>query len=277
MIGEENMIPYGILFGGHRFMLFSLFSNANPLGEVRYGLACSGIIDCTDNATPLIPLIIYTLLGSADGPAPLCLPTFAIPPVPTPAVQDHKLVRKSSYGKFMSSILPVCGLIQQGTTNLIFVSKKKVIIHTSAAGGAMSRTFVLRQEPDTDTPSDRRVIQKFGDFFTFVPSDEIEISLSECIGHGAVGQVFIGTTENEKYAVKVAPWKTGSGMLQTEADIYKTLLDLQGRCIPKVFGFFGSGHLKALIMEYMGPTVENVSDLSKDQRYAGFCSPFSPY
>ena len=275
MIGEENMIPYGILFGGHRFMLFSLFSNANPHGEVRYGLACSGIIDCTDNTTPLIPLIISTLLGSADGPAPLCLPTFAIPPVPTPAVQDHKLVRKSSYGKFMSSNLLVCGLIQQGTTNLIFISKKKVIIHTSAAGGAMSRTFVLCQEPDT--PSDWRVIQKFGDFSTFVPSDEIEISLSECIGHGAVGQVFIGSTENEKYAVKVAPWKAAGGMLQMESDIYKTLLDLQGRCIPKVFGFFGSGHLKALIMEYMDPTVENVSDLSLDQRCASLCSLFSLY
>jgi hypothetical protein len=84
MISEENLIPYGILFGGHRFMLFSLFSSADALGEIRYGLACSGIIDCTDNVTPLIPLIISTLLGSAGGPAPLCLPTFAITPVPTP-------------------------------------------------------------------------------------------------------------------------------------------------------------------------------------------------
>lgn len=107
MIGEENMIPYGILFGGHRFMLFSLFSNANALGEVRYGLACSDIIDCTDNATPLIPLVISTLLGSADGPAPLCLPTFAAPPVPIPAVQGHEPVTKSSCGKFISSILPL--------------------------------------------------------------------------------------------------------------------------------------------------------------------------
>lgn len=248
MIGEENMIPYGILFGGHRFMLFSLFSNANALGEVRYGLACSDIIDCTDNATPLIPLVISTLLGSADGPAPLCLPTFAAPPVPIPAVQGHEPVTKSSCGKFISSILP-----------------KKVIIHTSATGGAIPRTFVLRQEPAT--PSNWLVIQKFRDLFTFVPSNVIEISLSECIGHGAAGQVFIGTTENEKYVVKVAPWKTERRMLQMEADIYKTLLDLQGRCIPRIFGFFGSEHLKALIMEYLGPIVENVLDLSLDQRH----------
>jgi len=116
--------------------------------------------------------------------------------------------------------------IQREVTNLIFVPKKRVIIHTSAAGGAISRTFVLCQEPDT--PSDWRVMQKFRDLFTFVPSDEIEISLSGCIGHGAAGQVFIGTTENEKYAVKVAPWKTARRMLQREADIYKTLSDLQG-------------------------------------------------
>ena len=164
---------------------------------------------------------------------------------------------------------------RQGATNLIFVIKKNVIIHTSATGGAMSRTFVLRQEPNA--PSNWRMLQKFKDLFTFVPSDDIEISHSECIRHGAAGQVFIGTTENEKYAVKVAPWKTERRMLQREADIYKTLLDLQGRRIPKVFGFFGSEHLKALIMEYVGPTVEDVSDLSMDQRCAGFCSPFSLY
>jgi hypothetical protein len=98
--------------------------------------------------------------------------------------------------------------------------------------------------------------------------NQIEISLTECIGHGASGQVFIGTTDKEKYAIKIAPWKIGKQMLRREADIYKILSDLQGRCIPKILGFFGSGHLKALIMEYMGRSVENISDLSMDQRCA---------
>lgn len=44
-------------FGGHKFMLFSLFRNENTLGEARYGLACSEIIDCTDNARLIIPLV----------------------------------------------------------------------------------------------------------------------------------------------------------------------------------------------------------------------------
>jgi len=101
-----------------------------------------------------------------------------------------------------------------------------------------------------------------------VPSDQVdcEISLTECIGHGAAGQVFIGTAGNEKYAVKIAPWKDGKQMLQREADIYEVLSDLQGRCIPTIYGFFGSEHLKALIMEYMGHSVGNISDLNTDQR-----------
>jgi predicted Ser/Thr protein kinase len=72
-----------------------------------------------------------------------------------------------------------------------------------------------------------------------------------CIGDGASGQVFIGTTGNEKYAIKIAPWKNGKQMLRREADIYEILSDLQGRCIPKIYGFYGSGHLKALVMAYM--------------------------
>src|SRR5882762_1665904 len=63
-------------------------------------------------------------------------------------------------------------------------------------------------------------------------------------------------------------------MLRREADIYKVLSDLQGRCIPKVYGFFGSEHLKALIMAYMGRTVGNISDLNADQRCAVSSSHF---
>jgi hypothetical protein len=104
MIGGKNLIPYGILFGGHRFMLFALFRNADTVGEVRYGLACSDIIDCTDVATPLIPLIIYTLLGNTSDSVQLYQPAFAIPPVATPAIQESNPVTRS---KFVSAI-PVC-------------------------------------------------------------------------------------------------------------------------------------------------------------------------
>jgi len=80
MISRPNLIPYGILFGGHKFMLFSLFRNTDTLGEVCYGLACLNIIDSTSTAMPLIPLVIYTLLGNPNGPAQLHLTAFTPPP-----------------------------------------------------------------------------------------------------------------------------------------------------------------------------------------------------
>ena len=122
------------------------------------------------------------------------------------------------------------------------------------------------------TPSSEQIRQAVEDPFasnaSLVPFNQVEITLTECIGHGALGQVFIGTTDNEKYAIKIAPWKNGKQMLRREADIYEILSDLQGRCIPKIYGFFGSEHLKALIMTYMGCSVENISDLGMDQRCA---------
>jgi hypothetical protein len=244
MIGGPNLIPYGILFGGHRFMLFSLFRNADTLGEVRYGLACSDIIDCTNIATPLIPLIIFTLLGNTNGPVELCQPTFAIPPVLTPVVRDSKPVTQSKLRKSVSSISPVCvPEFQRGATNLIFVFKKKVIFHTHSPSGAVFRSFLLYREPDasesvaspvrsigplidpfTQPPTAYvgTMVSRIYDLFTtpfsstlskipsheirnavedpytsnasLVPFDHIEIWLTECIGHGASGQVFIDTT-----------------------------------------------------------------------------------
>lgn len=108
MINRPNLIPYGILFGGHRFMLFSLFHNLDTLGEVRYGLACSNIIDSTSTVMPLIPLVIYTLLGNTGGPALLRRTAFVIPPVLIPVIQKSTPVTRSQLGRFVSNILPVC-------------------------------------------------------------------------------------------------------------------------------------------------------------------------
>ena len=107
MISGPNPIPYGILFGGHRFMLFSLFRNLDTLGEVHYGLACSNIIDSTSAVMPLIPLVIYTLLGNTGGPAPLRRTTFTIPPILTPVIQQPAPVTRSQLGRFISKVLPV--------------------------------------------------------------------------------------------------------------------------------------------------------------------------
>ena len=123
------------------------------------------------------------------------------------------------------------------------------------------------------TPPIDQITQAVGDPFQCSASldpldDQIDISLAECIGHGASGQVFIGLTDNEKYAVKIASSKNGKQMLRQEAEVYEILSDLQGQCIPKIYGFFGSEHFKALVMTYMGNSIENVSDLSIHQRCA---------
>ena len=153
---------------------------------------------------------------------------------------------------------------------------------TAYFGTMAPRIFDMSTTPFPSTPSktssNEQIKQAMEDPFasnaSLVPFDQIEISLIECIVHGASGQVFFATTDNEKYAIKIAPWKNGQQMLRREADIYEILSDLQGRCIPKIYGFFGSGHLKALIMAYMGRSVGNISDLNMDQRCAVSSSRF---
>jgi hypothetical protein len=80
--------------------------------------------------------------------------------------------------------------------------------------------FTLSSSTPSQTPSNERISQAVQDPLasnaSLVPFDQIdcEISLTECIGHGALGQVFVGITDNEKYAVKIAPWKDGKRMLR---------------------------------------------------------------
>jgi hypothetical protein len=108
MIGGPTIIPYGILFGGHKFMLFSLFRNVDTLGDFRYGLACSHIIDSISVTTPLIPLVIYTLLGNTNGPVQLRPTVFSVPPVVTPVIQNSELVARSKLQKFKSAFSLAC-------------------------------------------------------------------------------------------------------------------------------------------------------------------------
>jgi hypothetical protein len=78
-------------------------------------------------------------------------------------------------------------------------------IYTPAAGGAQSRSFLLYHE--SDPPSNGEICRKF--LHSLVPSGEIDISLSECLGHASAGRVFIGSTDYKNFAVKVAPRKIG--------------------------------------------------------------------
>jgi len=61
--------------------------------------------------------------------------------------------------------------------------------------------------PLQTTPNEQTVEDPLASDAFLVPFNQTycEISLTEYIGHGAAGQVFIGTAGNEKYAIKIAP------------------------------------------------------------------------
>ncbi|KIM49164.1 hypothetical protein M413DRAFT_60545 [Hebeloma cylindrosporum] len=76
----SGAIPYAILFGGDRFMVFSLFMDPNTIGAPRYGLYCSDIVKVSNVSTPFIPLVTFMLLGrdtpallSSKSEIPVCL------------------------------------------------------------------------------------------------------------------------------------------------------------------------------------------------------------
>jgi hypothetical protein len=151
------------------------------------------------------------------------------------------------------------------------------VLHISTPG-AVSRTFEFQREPHSPAAffghptssfiqsSLHNLVALSSSVLSHLLSSNSKIWLTECIGYGIAGQVFIGTANNKTYAVKIAPWKDGKKMLQQEADIYKVLSPLQGKCIPKIYGFFTEKNLKALVMQYMGHAVTNISDLDVDQR-----------
>ena len=75
-------LPWGLLFGGNQCMIFRLVpQSAQHCG----GLVCSGVLQTTDNATPLMSLLVYMLLQEArDSPSvvgsPVKIPLIQVPP-----------------------------------------------------------------------------------------------------------------------------------------------------------------------------------------------------
>jgi hypothetical protein len=54
------------------------------------------------------------------------------------------------------------------------------------------------------------------------------------------------------YVVKVALFDEGKEMVSNEAFIYDHLIQLQGECIPGMFGLFSCEYCDAIIMEFVG-------------------------
>lgn len=140
-----------------------------------------------------MPLAIYTLLGN-----PTALPSYprqppAIPAVSIPAVRGFRSNSKT----YLSST----SLVEKG--NHLYL----------CCWGCSVRSFLIYCE--SDPPSNGE--NSFTSIASLVPSDEIDVSLTECLGHGFAGRVFIGTTDYKNFALQVAPWKIGRQMLQREA------------------------------------------------------------
>jgi serine/threonine protein kinase len=100
-----------------------------------------------------------------------------------------------------------------------------------------------------------------------LPLTEPKLRLTDLLGKGAAGYVYLGTAEDgSQYAVKVAPWREGKEMLSNEAFIYNHLIQLQGECVPKMFGLFSCKYFDVVVMEFVGRTVDKMEDLSVAQR-----------
>jgi hypothetical protein len=101
-----------------------------------------------------------------------------------------------------------------------------------------------------------------------VPSAVPHFRLTDLIGEGIAGYVYSGIAEDgSRYAVKVALFTEGKEMLSNEAFIYGHLTQLQGECVPWIFGLFSCEYFDAMVMEFVGRTVVEMEDVSFSQRY----------
>ena len=96
-------IPYAILFGGNKFLLFSLLENLDSSGEARYGLFCSDIIETSSELLPIIPLVIFMHLGK-DAPASLIPSRIPIPPAAPGQVQKKYMKKRNPMAKISQSL-----------------------------------------------------------------------------------------------------------------------------------------------------------------------------
>jgi hypothetical protein len=86
MLSAPTRIPYAVLFGGDRYMLFTLYH----IPETQlHGLLCSDIIHILDPTIPFMPLITYCLLRA--GASPLC----PRQPIQTPPVDATPLLGRT--------------------------------------------------------------------------------------------------------------------------------------------------------------------------------------
>ena len=140
-------------------------------------------------------------------------------------------------------------------TNFVFVFREKATIYTSAAGGAQFRSFCFTANL-FHLPMGKYIEIFFASIASLVPSNEIDISLFECLG------VYSSAPRTTKNLLSRSRFGRSGDRCCSEKLIFtKFCWTCKDDAYQRLCYFLCFEHLKALIMEYMGPTIKDVSDL----------------
>lgn len=273
--------PWALLFCGDHFMIFSKFDAVDEVNEVRLGLACSDSISVTDPDFPIIPIVVFCLLGVMHHAA----------------VQPSKVQVPSSRRSGAPVTNPGRVTTRKGTQNILASNTEEgqskcvldVIFSATYASVLFSISFQIPSiaitfdvglkfeittsylhrislgpttpPPPTWVPSVEISGQSDSPYSDFSPEDWplqsrppslCEILLDKIIVPGEGVQVFPGKIKDNKQRViaKIVPAQYPRiGELLTEVPAYAALISFHGTAIPIIYGLFCCHRFVVLLME----------------------------
>ncbi|KAJ6482840.1 hypothetical protein C8R47DRAFT_1132842 [Mycena vitilis] len=239
---------WAVMFGGDAVLLLQRVSSEV---EARYGIVCSGILPITD----LYILILATLL--VPGHIPLINLTSYTIPTPSPCQrfrpQNTSLVGASGLDGEVSEEDSVDNIIPESTSLRLYLDlpghqPARLILNTASA---------RLESPSAPQASETQNL----DFLP--PALQHQTNVTELPFISATGTVF----RRSPLIIKAIPpgW-TGVPDLVNEANMYNTLVSLQGTVVPRFYGHFGGEGWSAIVLEECGTAVGELNELSLAQR-----------